>query len=478
MLACLLAGRVFTSAQSAQTEAQAPAAKASVETSSDPKPLADVSAEAMAAATRAREAKEAATKAAEEATAAFERAKTARDAFVGVTTTNTYQPIEPKYVDGRAVKADPICVTPIPDEIYESFGLDRHYKKMIKINGITVFGSQRVSDYALLEAAYTKDHTFRNSPKWVRDMFEPLKIRLNVISVVEFTMDLPENNRGGRNSELADGLFQDNRSRGLGGLPNASCGEENLLNLRGDRYGGRDGLQGQGENIVIHEFAHTTASAIQRVQGRDGPFWTKLRAALAAARFEGNDTKPAGRIFAWNRDHGRNGQPINVYGGSNEQEYWAEGAQAWFNNANPSNSGGISTREDVKEKDPPLAALLAEVYGDGEWRYIKTTATNPDGTPMRPAAELAHLAGIDRSKIPVFNNNHSPRVLAAAADPALSRGRRGGGGGGGGGRGRRGGGEGRGGEGARGTGAAANTLINETIGGDRRGEGGRSGGGG
>src|SRR6185295_1883754 len=109
------------------------------------------------------------------------------------------------------------------------------------------------------------------------------------------------------------------------------------------------------------------------------------------------------------------------------------------------NSGGISVRNDVKQKDPPLAALLAEIYGDGEWRYIKTTATNPDGTPMRPAAELAHLAGIPRDKIPVFNNNNSPRVQAAAANPELARGRRGGRGGNRGGEGAA-----RGGEGARG----------------------------
>ena len=40
---------------------------------------------------------------------------------------------------------------------------------------------------------------------------------------------------------------------------------------------------------------------------------------------------------------------------------------------------------------------------------------------MRPAAELAHLAGIPRDKIPVFNNNNSPRVQAAAANPELAR---------------------------------------------------------
>ncbi len=352
-----------------------------------------------------------------------------RDAFVAVTSTNTYTPIDPKYENGNAVEQDPIGVSPITDEIYESYNLDRFYKKMLKINGILVIGSPRVSDYAFLEAAYTMDHQFHNSPKWVRDMFQPLKIRLAILSVVEFTMDLPENNRGGRNSALADALYQDGRSRGLGGMPWCSCAEENLLNLRGDRYGGPQGLQGQGENITIHEFSHTTASAIGRVQGRDGPFWTKLREALAAAQFEGDEAanKPPGRVFVWNRDHGRNGQPVNVYGGSNEQEYWAEGAQAWFNNANPNNSGGISTREDVKAKDPPLAALLTEIYGDGEWRYIKTTATNADGSPMRTAAELAHLAGIPRDTIPVFNNNNSPRVQAAAANPELAqRGRRGG----------------------------------------------------
>ena len=484
LLVCVsLFGLTWCAAQTAQTETQAPAT-----TPSDTKSLGELSAEAMAAAVRAREAQEAADKAVAEAAAATERAKRERDAFVGVTTTNTYQPLDPKYENGTAVKADPIGVSPITDEIYESYNLDRFYKKMIKINGILIVGSQRVSDYALLEAAYTKDHTFHNSPKWLRDMFEPLKIRLAIISVVEFTMDLPENNRNGRNSALADAVFQDGRSRGLGGMPWSSCGEENLLNLRGDRYGG-NGAQGSGENITIHEFAHTTASAIRRVQGNDGPFWTNLRAALAAARFEGDDTKPPGRIFAWNRDIGRNGQPGNVYGGSNEQEYWAEGAQAWFNNANPRNSGGITTREEVKEKDPPLAALLAEVYGDGEWRYIKTTATNPDGSPMRPAAEMAHLAGIPRDKIPVFNNNNSPRIQLAAANPELARGRRGGAGGRGGRRGARGAGAdvvvgargsdgAAGGQAARGEGAATAPASGGSSTGGGTADGEKSGGGG
>jgi alpha-glucosidase len=359
-----------------------------------------------------------------------------RDAYVGMRSTNTYQPMPRKNALGQTVTPKPVSVDMMPEDLRRDYGIDPFYKKYLKVNGIVVMGSMRVTDYAFLEAAYTLDHQFSESPEWVREMFDRLKIRLAILSVVEFTMDLPENYNNPGNSGLAEALFQDGRSRGLGGMPWCSCGEENLLNLRGDRYGGRDGLQGQGENITIHEFSHTTASAIRAVQatyarnanGRrvlqdEGPFWTKLRKAFADAKAEG------GRLKKWNDEHPRpDGSPGKVYASVDEQEYWAEGAQAWFNNANPGNSGGLSTREDVKAKDPLLAALLTEIYGDGPWRYIKTTATNRDGTPMRPTSELAHLAGIDRSKIPVFNNNNSPRVQAATTQPGRERGRGQGGG--------------------------------------------------
>jgi hypothetical protein len=86
----------------------------------------------------------------------------------------------------------------------------------------------------------------------------------------------------------------------------------------------------------------------------------------------------------------------------------------------PGNSGGLRAREDVKQKDPELAALLAEIYGDGPWRYHKTTARNSDGTPMRDRDELAHLEGLDalRGRFPVYNENNSPRVIALARQNA------------------------------------------------------------
>ena len=71
------------------------------------------------------------------------------------------------------------------------------------------------------------------------------------------------------------------------------------------------------------------------------------------------------------------------YAISDRQEYWAEGAHAWFDCANPRNSGGAATREQLKEKDPALAELLTEVYGDGAWRYRRTTDKG------RPPADVA-----------------------------------------------------------------------------------------
>ena len=271
-----------------------------------------------------------------------------------------------------------------------------------------IVGSDKVSDWAFLEAAYTLDRQLHGSPSWVRDALTTNKVRMSILAVVEYTMDLPENNR--RQRTVAEAAFQDRRSRGLGGMPNCSCAEENLLNLRGDPYGG-DGSPDAGENITMHEFAHCLASAIgnPKAQGRDGAFWTKLRKAFADAK------APTGHLGIFNKDRQR-----PVYASSNEQEYWAEGTQAWFDHANPRNSGGLNTRDDVKKQDPQLAALLVEIYGDGPWRYHKTTAKNSDGTPMRSKDELAHLEGLDalRDQFPIYNNRNSPRIIALAQETA------------------------------------------------------------
>jgi len=335
--------------------------------------------------------------------------------YVGLTTTNTYTPL-PTTAPGPTTQGGPTTMTttypavgvvPIDDALRRGYRINAFYKKTLTINGIVVMGSEKVSDYAFLEAAYMLDHQLHDSPKWVKDALVTSKIWLSIIADVEYTMDLPEN-QNPRNNAPIEAAFQDRRSRGLGGMPWCSCAEENLLNLRGDPYGG-NGSQGSGENITIHEFSHTVASAIQRVR----PEWyQRLRQVY-------NDAlKPGNRLEVF--DHNRPNNP--VYAATNEQEYWAEGAQAWFDNANPGNSGGIATRDQVKAKDPELAALLTEIYGDGKWKYLKTTAKKPDGTTLRPKEDLVHLAGLDalRNKFPVFDFNKSPRIVAAAKAAATA----------------------------------------------------------
>jgi hypothetical protein len=321
--------------------------------------------------------------------------------YQGLRTTRAYQPLPYDNATPPAIQ-----VSPIDDELRRSYHINPFYKKTLTSAGVVIVGSDRVSDWAFLEAAYTLDHQLHDSPGWVRDALTTNKVRLAILAVVEYTMDLPENKDADRT--VAEAAYQDRRSRGLGGLPDCSCAEENLLNLRGDPYGG-DGSPNSGENITIHEFSHTVASAIGKAQGRHGEFWTKLRKAFADAK------APGGRLAVFNQN-----RPTPVYASTDEQEYWAEGAQAWFDHANPRNSGGLSLRNDVKQKDPELAALLAEIYGDGPWRYHKTTAKNSDGTPMRSPDELAHLEGLDalRGQFPIYNNKNSPRIIALARQTA------------------------------------------------------------
>jgi len=272
-----------------------------------------------------------------------------------------------------------VTVGPIPDALRTSYRINSFYKKTATIDGIPIIGSEKVSDYAFRECAWTIHHML-DGRTVALDALVKSKVRIGIIAVTEYTMDIPEN----QNARMtANAAFNDRRSRGLGGLPLATCAEENLLNLRGDPY--------SAENITIHEFSHTVASAMRRAN----PAWyEKLRDAYKQAMATGA--------------YGTS------YAATNEQEYWAEGAQCWFGWANPRNSGGASNREELKKKDAPLAALLNEIYGDGSWRYFKTTNTN------RPPEDLVHLAGLDRTKMPAFNFNNSPRIQAAATQPSLN----------------------------------------------------------
>lgn len=256
--------------------------------------------------------------------------------------------------------ADP--VHPVPDEIRARFKLAPFYQKHIGVEGLPVVGSTNVSDFALLEAAWIIRRMLAGREDILRAMAAN-NVRLAVMAWNEYTTDVPEH------SDLKSPVFWDRRARGLGATrarPAVSCAEENLLGYPGDPYA--------TENILIHEFAHAIHEmGLSRL---DPTFDERLKAAFADATGRG----------LWK----------GTYAASNRAEYWAEGVQSWFDNnrENDSLHNHVNTRAELKEYDPALAALCAEVFGDGEWRYQK-----PD---QRDAAGRAHLAGFDPGQAPRF----------------------------------------------------------------------------
>jgi hypothetical protein len=253
-------------------------------------------------------------------------------------------------------------VGPVPAEIRRGLKLDEFYQKYLDAGGLPVVGSAKVSDHAILEAAWIVRHMLAKRPDILEAMGKS-HARLVVMAATEYTTDLPEQ----RQMQPKD--FWDRRARGLGGSredPIVSCAEENLLCLRGDPY--------STENILVHEFAHAVDGI--GLRSVEPEFRRKLRAAYENAKEKG----------LWPR----------TYAISNPGEYWAEAVQSWFdtNRQNDAVHCHVDTREELEEYDHEMAKLLRETLGDNPWRYRKPMAREPEGR--------AHLAGFDPEKAPAF----------------------------------------------------------------------------
>lgn len=140
----------------------------------------------------------------------------------------------------------------------------------------------------------------------------------------------------------ADGRSFDDQCRGVGGVPGCpmcSVGQENLEMSEDDRY--------YQESILVHEFGHSVMNL-----GFDDDQMSRIKAAYQAA-VPVRDT--------------------NLYMFSNAEEFWANGTQAWFEAIGRTDVNmGITTRAQLREMEPNLAAIMEEVYGNGDWRYLQT----------------------------------------------------------------------------------------------------------
>lgn len=212
-------------------------------------------------------------------------------------------------------------VTAPPAELKLKGIFKAHYTKYFDAKGLPILGGCSVPDAAFGEAARILDLMFAHRPKMRKILIES-DMRLTLLAPDEVTTDLPEC-RG-----LTPRKFSALRSRGLAGHY-TSFGSENLLNLPGDRQA--------TENILIHEVGHRVQGAMDRlVPGFD----KRVKAAYKQAVAKG----------LWK----------DTYAGSVWWEYWAEGAQIWFN-ANRSFDAihnEVGTREELKAYDPDRGVCL------------------------------------------------------------------------------------------------------------------------
>jgi hypothetical protein len=218
------------------------------------------------------------------------------------------------------------------------YGMHAYYRKIIATNQVPVVGSHLVQDRALELAVDVAKGMIEDRELWWAFLVEA-EAFIAVMSVDEVTTDIPEH----KFLENDPDIDWNSRARGLGAtlaVPLTTVGEENLLCLSGDVYG--------GESILVHEFAHSLHALV--FDKIDPSFDAELDSLFWQARAEG----------LW----------TNTYANESRQEYWAEGVQSWFS-ANQMPQDGIhnhvNTREELAAYDPRLHELIGRWFSASAW---------------------------------------------------------------------------------------------------------------
>lgn len=236
------------------------------------------------------------------------------------------------------VNGEPYRCTERPVAMPKEMKQPSFYKKYLNQEGFPIVASANVRDEALMKA-YEYMHLMLLKLPAAREAMIQRGCKVIVIGEKEQVSDIPEYAFFTRTAE--EKKYWNARARGFGGSEGdgwcMSGGEENLLNLPGDRY--------RGENIFIHEFAHLIHGVGLRstVPGFDD----RLQRLYDSAKTKG----------LW----------ANTYAMANKEEYFAECVQSYFNcNRYAEKADGIhnsvNTREKLRHYDPEMYALLSELF--------------------------------------------------------------------------------------------------------------------
>lgn len=160
----------------------------------------------------------------------------------------------------------------------------------------------------------------------------------------------------------------------------------------------------------IHEAGHLVmrAGLLGLGRRRQGQLWRDIEDAYTAAKVEG----------LYHRD---------AYAMKNVDEYFACLTQAWFDAgwdehtlSFPQGIFGVTSRKALKARDPRAAAIMAQVWGDGEWRHVPRPMTpwsltgwlgaRAEPAPVRLPPPLSTLQRLEHLPRPVLEDG----AIAAA----------------------------------------------------------------
>ncbi len=244
-------------------------------------------------------------------------------------------------VDAQNATAGRCQATPGP--VPASLGLSPFYTQHVDANGLPIVGSAQVEGRAFGVARNIVLELTANPA--IRAALQSAHVRVGIMAETEVTTDMPGH------ADLNRVFPQTNwntRARGLGATlarPLSSVGEENLLGRPTDRY--------RGENILVHEFAHTVWElGVQRLpdgEARQRELLLAFGAAIRQGRWE------------------------NTYAAPNAREHFAAGVQSYFDanlSASPADGihNDIDTRDELRTYDPALYAIIERVFPPSAWR--------------------------------------------------------------------------------------------------------------